>query len=328
MINTIEEAIGKLRYIQLDSDFTPQQILHMVLAGGASQTLLNLHTQAYQSAVEFLCTATASMPDYSIRGGLIKEDEAGPFFVGERPNEFLGTLAAAGIHFDTVGIVTDKGNSGTLSDLVKVAMRKTIAPEHEPGWSLMLFSVYPGATKEWTDDRGEMQSVEKILKNACNRRFGSGVCFGSHLLEGIAFAVSRYCMEQDVEPAQLDGVWRRGFDYSQTAMRLIRRNLLEDGSINRCWFKEKSYPRTGQEWKEKWKDLTSRHFRPAYAIIKPTGHLLDAISPLSMFLGSDKDWIYSALYVTAQTIENHWIEIASNVSALAHAIHALKVLGE
>lgn len=328
MINTIEEAIGKLRYIQLDSDFTPRQILHMVLAGGGSQTLLNLQTQAYQSAVEFLCTATAKIPNYKVPGGIIKENEGSPFFVEERPNEFLGTLAAAGIHFDRVGILTDKGNSGTLSDMAEAAMRKPIAMDEELGWPLMLFSIHPGVTTEWTDQNGETQRVDKILEAACSRRFGAGDCFGSHHLEGVAFAVSRYCLEQDTEPAQLQGAWRRGFDYLQEAMRLIKKNQMDDGSIDRCWFREKSYPRGWNEWKEKWKDVRSRHFHPAYAIIKPTGHLLDAISPLSIFLSPDKDWIYNGLYITAQTIENQWIEMAVHVPALAHAIHALKILGE
>jgi hypothetical protein len=268
------------------------------------------------------------MSNYRVRGGLIKENAKGPFFVESRPNEFLGTLAVAGIHFESVAIVTDRGNSGTLLDLAETARRKPIATDLEPSWSLMLFSIYPGVTKEWTDDGGQIWSVEKLLENACARPLGSGTCFGSHLLEGIAFAVSRYCLERDVEPAQLEGVWRRGFDYLQEAMALIRKNQMDDGSFNRCWYKEKSYPRTAQQWREKWKDLTNRRFHPAYAILKPTGHLLDAISPLSIFLVSDQDWLYSALYITAQTIENQWIEIASNVSAIAHAIHALKVLGE
>jgi hypothetical protein len=45
-----------------------------------------------------------------------------------------------------------------------------------------------------------------------------------------------------------------------------------------------------------------------------------------MFL-TDREWIDSATYLTADTIESRWIPLARQISTLTHAIHALKLLG-
>lgn len=337
MINTIEEAIGRLHYIQLDSYFSPEEIVQMVLAGGATQTLYNVSRGVHYSAVEFLCSGTREIVDYPIPGGIIKENEMGrAFFLEEpgrssaerRPNEYLGTLAAAGICFEDTPVLTDRGTQLTLVDLARVAMEKYFDSVNEPSWSLMLFSVYPGVRQEWTNDRGEILSVEKILQSACERPYGRDSCLGTHLIQGVAFAVSRFCQDLGREPSQLEGVWRRGFEYVSGAMKLMKRNQREDGSINRSWFRQKWYPGNYLEWKEKIIDIISRRYQPAKAIVYPTGHCLDAISSLSLFLESDKEWIYSACYQVAQTIETRWVELAREIPTLTHAIHALKAFGE
>ena len=308
----------------------------MVLAGGTSQTLFDLQSGSHQSAVEFLCRGTREVPGYPISGGIVKENEHGPYFArgvksfpaNEQPNQFLGTLALTGVHFDETAILSEHGCHGTLSDMAEAAMRSYVDSEEERGWSLMLFSFYPGVTKEWKNHRGEDQSVEKILARACRRPYGAQPYLGTPVIEGIAVAVSRFCQEHDAEPSKLDGVWRQGWNYLDGALRLIRKNQLENGSIPRCWFKEKPYPRSSLEWNEMLKGVWLRRFRPALSIVYPTGHILDSISPISILLGPDRDWIYNALYFTAQTIESQWVELASEISALAHAIHALKVLGK
>jgi hypothetical protein len=335
MIHTIEEAITRLRYIQLDSDFAPEDILHMVLAGGVSQTLLNLRTGDYQPAVEFLCCGTREIPNYPIPGGIVKESETGACFVkgskkfpvNEYPNQFLGTFAMAGVHLDSTPVMTDKGNRMTLADMADVAMQNRTNPDEEQSWSLILFAAHPGTTKEWTNRRGEIQSVELILSKACRRPYGSDPCFGSHLIQGIAFAVRQFCLEQDVDPTQLKGVWRQAWDFLHGAVQRMERSRLDNGALDVCWFREKSFPRSGTELRARARGLLMRRFHPAKAIVYPTGHLLNAIAPASLFLGSDPQWIYDASYVTAQTIETQWIDLAKEISALTHAIRALKILG-
>src|SRR3990172_5665374 len=260
IIHTAEQAISRLPHIQPDSDFPPGQIVHMIVAGGASQTLYNISTGVHQRAIEFLCQETHRMPNYPISGGIIHEDSKGrPYFAkgdkafpaNQYENEFLGMLAAAGTHFDSTTIVTARGTEGTLGDMVQKAMSDYKESEQEPSWSLMLFSIFPGVKADWRNEQGELWNVEKILERACLRAFGAGSCLGTHGIEGIAFAVSRYCLEQDVEPSQLSGTWEKGYEYVLCAMRLMEQNQMGDGSIDRCWFREKKYPRYPQEWKEK-----------------------------------------------------------------------------
>lgn len=335
MIHTIEEAISRLHYVQLDSEFPPSQILHMILAGGSSQPLYNIYRGEFEPAIEFLCKRTREIASYPIPGGVVREDHGRPCFskgtgksfrADDRPNEFLGTLASAGIHLQTTGVVTDRGTEGTLADMADVAMESYRLSEEEQSWSLMLFSIYPGVTKEWKNGRGELMSVERILQSAQQLPYGTGSCFGTHLIEGISFAVARYCLEQDLEPAQLAGAWKQAYEKVAGAIALMKRNQKDDGSVDRCWFREKSFPRRGTEWKEKVRDVLARRQSPAKAIVYPTGHCLDAISPLAIFLAPEQEWLASATYIVAQTIEMQWIQIGREISSITHAIHALKLL--
>lgn len=337
MINTIEVAIGRLRYVQLDTEFPPSQILHMILAGGPSQVIYNVASGKFQPALEFLCTETRNISNYPIPGGIVKEDPLGrvyfskgvpSFLANEHLNEFLGVFAAAGVSFKSTRVVSDGGNEFTLIDVAQHAAKMFRESNDEPSWSLMAFSAYPGVSGEWENEAGETFSVARILEKACQIPYGRGKCFGTHVLEGIAFAVSRYCLEKDIEPSQLEGVWSQAYDYVQGAIRLIRKNQKEDGSIDRCWFRQKRLPRSLYEWKEKLKDLASVRNAPAKAIVYPTGHCLDALSSLSLFLNSDRDWINTACYIVAQTIENQWIQLAHEINPVTHGIHALKTLGD
>lgn len=335
MIHTIEEAISRLRYVQLDSEFSPSEIVHMILAGGSSQPLYNVHGGAFEPAIEFLCQHTREIATYPIPGGVVREENGKPVFskgagrnfrANDRPNEFLGILASAGIHLQSTDIVTDRGTRGTLADMADAAMQSYQLSADEQSWSLMLFSVHPGVTKGWKNERGEFISVDRILQSALLTPYGAGACFGTHLIEGISFAVSRFCLEQDVEPSQLTGTWKQAYEKVAGAIALMKRNQKDDGSIDRCWFREKAFPRTGSEWKQKLADLLARRQAPNLAIVYPTGHCLDAISSLAMFLAPEQDWLASATYIVAQTIEMQWIHIGREISAITHTIHALKHL--
>jgi hypothetical protein len=203
---------------------------------------------------------------------------------------------------------------------------KLLLITEEQSWSLMVFSVHPGVTAEWRNRNGELQSVDRILRSVIQREHGIGACFGTHAIEAVSFAISRYCLERDIEPENLEGIWKDAWQHVISATNLMKRNQRDDGSINRCWYKKARYPKNAGQWQETFKDLASRRTESAKAIVYPTGHCLDAISPLAMFL-TDREWIDSATYLVADTIESRWIPLAKQISTLTHAIHALKLLG-
>jgi hypothetical protein len=80
------------------------------------------------------------------------------------------------------------------------------------------------------------------------------------------------------------------------------------------------------EWREKFRDLVALRISPDEAIIYPTGHCLDAISPMMELFPSDREWVDRACYILGQTIETGWTEIGRKIAPLTHAIHALKLL--
>jgi hypothetical protein len=321
IIHTSEQAIGRLPQVQLDSSFALRDIVHMILAGGPSQTLYNLSSGTHQRAVDFLCRESAAIhEDTHNRPYFIMDEFSGKL------NESMGVLAVSNVNLRNTPIITAEKSEGTLEDLADSAAKKFVLTPRENSWSLMLFSIYPGVTAEWMNDRGEVYSVEKILSQECRVPYGKGACFGTHRLEGIAFALRRFCLEQDAEPAQLTGQWSEAYDYVQGAIRLIKMNQREDGSIRRCWFGQKSIPLDSSEWGEKFKDLIALRFHPDDAVIYPTGHCLDAVSPIMELFPSDREWVDRACYILGQTIETGWTEIGRKIGPLTHAIHALKLL--
>jgi hypothetical protein len=318
IIHTSENAISRLPQVQLDSSFPARDIVHMILAGGPNLTLYNVSTGERQRAVDFVCR----------EAGVIEEDTRGMHFMmdrTERLNESLGLFAVAGVHFPGTPVVTRKGNDGTLEDLADTAMKNFQEDTHEKSWSLMLFSVYPGITSDWVNEKGELQSVERILQAECANKYGKGHCFGTHRLEGISFALRRFCLEQDVEPSQLSGVWRDAYEYVEGAVQLIQKTQRYDGSLQRCWFRKQSFPATPLEWRETLKQVGSFK-RQDESVVYATGHCLDAISSMAEFLPDDREWMQNACYILAQTIETHWTIIGRKIGPLTHAIHALKLL--
>ncbi|MCI0412540.1 hypothetical protein L0222_07025 [bacterium] len=318
IIHTSENAISRLPQVQLDSSFPPRDIVHMILAGGPSQTLYNLSSGERQRAVDFLCR----------EAGVIEEDAHGPYFAMDRPdrlNESLGVFAVSGVHFKGTPIVTTRGTEGTLEDLADSAKRTFQSDHREKSWSLMLFSTYPGITSEWVNEKGELLSVERILQSECAKKYGNGHCFGTHRLEGISFALRRFCLEEDVEPSHLNGAWLDAYQYIQEAVHLIKKSQRDDGSLQRCWFRKQSLPVTPLEWRETLKEVGSFKKRDE-SLVYATGHCLDAISSLAEFLPDDHEWMQNACYILAQTIETHWTAIGRKIGPLTHAIHALKLL--
>ena len=320
IIHTAENAISRLPHVQLDSSFPFRDIVHMVLAGGPSQTLYNLSSGVHQRAVDFLCSEELNA---------IAEDTHGrPYFSQDppwRPNESLGILSVSGVRMDRTAIVTSRGNRGTLEDLADSAMNTFGDDSLEKSWSLMLFSVHPGVTSEWHNEKGELQSAERILQMACSLPYGKGACFGTHHLEGISFAIHQFCLQQDLEPSQLSGVWQEAYEYVVKALTLMKRNQGDDGSLQRAWFRSKKLPSAALEWRETIRDLASLKGKDA-ALVYATGHCLDAVSAIGEFLSEDRDWIQQACYILAQTIETHWINVGRNIGPVTHAIHALKLL--
>jgi hypothetical protein len=321
IIHTSENAISRLPHIQPDSSLDGREIAHLVLAGGPNQRLYNLSTGSHQRAVEFLCR----------EAGAIEEDDAGHIYfqldrVPERTNEILGLFAVAGVYFPATPVVASTGHQGTLEDLADSAMKTIRADRTEKAWSLMVFSIHPGVTAEWTNDIGEGWSVEQILQTLCLEPYGSGPCFGTHRLEGISFALRRFCLEQDLEPSQLAGVWAESYEYLRGALELMKRNQRQDGSLPRSWFREKSLARTSREWRELLKDVGSLRSGRQEALVHSTGHCLDSVSSLVEFLPDERDWMQSACYILAQTIESHWTSIGRRISSLTHGIHALKLI--
>ncbi len=320
IIHTSENAISRLPQIQPDTSLPLRDILHLILAGGPAQTVYNLSSGVHQRAVDFLCQDS----------GAIKEDSRyGPYFADTgdtRAFEFSGILAVAGIHFPGTVIRTDRGNEGTLVDVAGAAMASFVLNEAEHGWALMLFSVFPGILREWNNAKGDLVSLERILQKECTVPYGEGFCFGTHRIEGIAFAVSRCCVEKDIEPHELEGVWKDAYQYLLGAVNLMKRNQKEDGSLDRCWFRETAIPRRPAEWAQRLKDVAAHRFHPAEAVVYPTGHCLDAVSSIAEFVTADREWIEQACYILAQTIETQWTEVGRKVSQLSHAIHALKIL--
>jgi hypothetical protein len=317
IIHTAENAISRLPQVQLDSSFPARDIAHMILAGGPNLTLYNLSTGERRRAVDFLCR----------EAGVIEEDTRGVRFLMdmERLNESLGLFAVSGVHFKGTQVVTSQGNEGTLADLADSAQKIFQEDAREKSWSLMLFSIYPGITAEWVNEKGELQSAECILKGECARKYGKGHCFGTHRLEGISFALRRFCLEQDVEPSQLEGVWLDAYQYIQGAVESIKKTQREDGSLQRCWFRKQPFPSTPLEWRETLKEISSFKKRDE-SVVYATGHCLDAISSLAEFSHDDKEWMQNACYILAQTIETHWTAIGRKIGPLTHAIHALKLL--
>lgn len=279
-------------------DHTPWEVFHQIVAyGPETQVRQGGPKGAPVDAVRWLCDNRAS------HGQKLMHLERGKLALGRAKGiqghygQFLAILAQHDMPRETP--LTVDGRKFTVEDLIKTEQRTCRAGE-ELTFKLIAFMHYlePGA--QWKNDRGEMWTIERILRDEIESPIRGAACGGTHRLMGISYAVRR--REELEQP--MDGQYGRAqtylLDYHRYAFSLQN----DDGSFSTEWFAGR-----GNRDNRDRKLQTSGHITEWLAYSLPEEHLRDprmvkAIDFLTTTLNSDR--------------QAEWA-----IGPLGHALHAL-----
>ena len=332
----IDKAIDLAKELKLTTSHHPWEIQHGILANGTDYKIYDPWGKEV-NALDFLLRGT-NVGWYPIQGGIVREDKNGyPYFIEQEKgleaeihvNLFLGEFSTVGIDLDSTTVLTNLGNEYPLRKALERAMLYTFPEKlkeskEEPSWLLTSFARYL-PTGSWKNINGEEVRLEDIIGYANELELGFGSCFGTHVMEGIAVAVTKYMGKTGCSPLKLQGPWREAHEKLELGIKLVKKLQREDGSIPRLWFKSDTIPRNLNEFKLALEQLIGATFFKPREILYTTGHTLDWLVQYVPVQILSQEWVVRAVEITARTIANNFHKFLKEVSSLTHAVHALKV---
>jgi hypothetical protein len=331
----IDKAIDLVKELELTTSHHPWEIQHGILANGTDFKIRDPWDNKI-NALDFLLRGT-NVEWYPIKGGIVKEDKGGyPYFIEKEngleaeihQNLFLGEFSTIGIDLDSTKLVTNLGNEYPLRKLLEGAMLYTFPDKlreikEEPSWVLTSFARYL-PMGSWKNVKGEEVGLEDIVAYTNELELGHGSCFGTHVMEGIAVALTRYMEKTEVTPSKLRSPWREAYERLEIGIQLVKKLQREDGSIPRLWFKSNPIPRNLNEFKLTVEQAIGATFLKPREILYATGHTLDWLIQYLPREVLSQDWVNRIADITARTIVEFFHKFSKGVSPLTHASHALK----
>lgn len=300
----VDEAIEISHRRMLHTDVhTPWQIAHGILA-------LRWEYALYQNkkrirAIDWISTG----PSFRGRPWFITTNNGGkghpftePYAFEGHPNQFLAFYGMAGIPLD------HKFNTGektiTIADMIRTA-KAEVNTDEEITWTLWAFSRYLSWDTEWTSNRNEEWSIEKLVQVQMQSEPTKSACGGTHGLFALASAVNSYAKDQK----QLRGTWLEASMRVRQYIEYARSMQNRDGSFSAKYFEGPEYA----------SDVNKR--------VSTTGHTLEFIMEALPQNRLNEPWVRSAV----SRIANDLIQYKTQPlepGGMYHAIDSLVIFRE
>ncbi|QDV53048.1 hypothetical protein Enr17x_51180 [Gimesia fumaroli] len=282
---------------------TPWQIAHGILA-------LRWEYALYQNdkrirAIDWVSTG----PSFRGRPWFITTDNGGkghpftePYAFEGHPNQFLAFYGMAGIPLD------HKFNTGekiiTIADMIRNA-KAEVNTEEEITWTLWAFSRYLPWDTEWTSNRSEEWSIEKLVQVQMQSEPTKSACGGTHGLFALASAVNSYAKDQK----HLRGTWLEASMRVRQYIEYARSMQNRDGSFSSKYFEGPEYA----------SDVNKR--------VSTTGHTLEFIMEALPQKRLNEPWVRSAVARIANDLIQYKTQ-PLEPGGMYHAIDSLVIYRE
>jgi hypothetical protein len=220
-----------------------------------------------------------------------------PYHFEGHPNQFLAILTLSDLPED-FAFQTRQG-AVTVADMIAHA-KMTVNTYEEQTWTLWALGKYLPPDAEWTNNRGERWSLERLVQMQSRANFNDSACGGTHGLFALAHA-RKYYLETG---RPLRGVWIEADQTIKRHVNIARALQYADGTFSCGYFAYQDYKRAFAER------------------LAPTGHQLEF---LMMSISDEElgtEWIRKGVdSVANDLIENK--KIAVDCGPLYHAVSGL-----
>jgi hypothetical protein len=156
----------------------------------------------------------------------------GPGFEGH-PGQFLAMLAQIGVSKDHPLRV--QGQDFTVEDLLR-SEQLGCAANVELTFKLIATSHYLESDAQWTNDRGEVWDIPKLLRIELSQPVNGAACGGTHRIMACSYALRM----RRLNGKPIDGAYATAEKYVRDYQRYAFSLQNRDGSFSSDWFKRRT----------------------------------------------------------------------------------------
>jgi hypothetical protein len=279
------------------------ELMHAIVAFGVESNVRRGATKGSAvNSIAWLCSGAecAGRPLVYLDHGRLTAAK-GPYVQGHH-GQFLAILAQSKVMPDYPILVGKR--SFTVEDLIETEKLSCFS-KTELTFKLISLAHYLDSDARWKNSKGEVWSIERLIREEIDAPINGAPCGGTHRLMGLSYAVH----ERLKQGQPVDGEFLRAQTYVDDYHRYTFRLQNPDGSFSTDWFK-------GRAAKP---DLDRR--------LQTTGHILEwlAYSVPDETL-DDPRFIKSVAYLAGildADRKREW-----SVGPLGHGLHALALYEE
>jgi len=216
------------------------------------------------------------------------------------PTQFLGYMAMADLPLD-FPLKAGGGKTITVQGVLDDA-KATVHEGPEITWTLWALAHYLPPDAEWTNERGEPWSIERMVRIQTAESVLSGACGGTHGLFVLAYARNKSLAQGNT----LRGVWIEADAKVKRFVAEARQlqNRDRDGSFSAAYFKNRAYS----------EQFTQR--------LPANGHTLEFLMMALSDRELQEEWVRAGVRSVARDLIEHR-HVPSDCGPLYHALHAL-----
>lgn len=236
LVQLAQEAIGATQRRLLSTDqHTPWQIMHGLLA--LRHDFQVKHNGTAVSGLNWISTGptfdNVRWFEATEHGGRA-QPYSRPYAFEGHANQFLAILSMSGLELDHE-FQTATG-SITMEDMLKHA-QKTIDIKDEVTWTLWALSRYLPPNAQWRNAKGELWSIERLVRIQTEKPIQGSPCGGTHGLFALAHARNIYLRQGK----PLRGVWLEAEYKLRKYINTARMQQNSNGTFSTNFFRGREY---------------------------------------------------------------------------------------
>lgn len=221
-----------------------------------------------------------------------------PYHFEGHPNQFMALAAMSDLPSD-FQIEVDRGMKVTIDDFVRHS-KIDLNNQEEITWTLWFLSKYVDSDEVWTNRKGEVWSIERLVEEQTRAKVVGTACGGTHGLFALAFARNNR-LEQG---KQLRGVWLASEQKLQRYQAQAKAIQRTDGSFPTRYFRGIG---DGTDFSER---------------ISPCGHMMEWLTISLPESRLDDEWVRRGIqYIATELIQNQ--NSPADCGPLYHSLDAL-----
>ena len=188
LVELAQRAIEKTTQRHLDADkHTPWQIMHGVVA--LRRDFMLSRGDSMVNCIEFISDAPQFRGEHwfqATKHGGRAHPFSVPYAFEGHANQFLALLSPSNLPLDHEFNV-DGQRTVTMADMIRNA-KMTVNDKEEITWTLWFLTHYIDIDSEWTNEKGEPWSMERLVQMQTRATVTNAPCGGTHGLYAIAYA--------------------------------------------------------------------------------------------------------------------------------------------